>query len=111
MQYVIILIIWLHFIADFIMQNDKMAINKSSSDKWLAIHSFIYVIPFFMFGWQFMLFNAIAHFVVDYITSRGTSKLWNENKRHWFFVLIGFDQAIHLTILIISFCYMAEIWI
>jgi len=106
----ILLIIWIHFIADFILQNDKMAINKSSNNKWLFIHSFVYSIPFLIVGFSlnYVLFNGIFHFIVDWFTSRGTTKLWKENKRHWFFVLIGFDQMLHLTILIVS--YYAEFY-
>jgi Na+/proline symporter len=100
---IFLIIIWIHFIADFVFQTDKMALNKSKSNKWLGIHSLIYCIPFIFFGWQYAVVNGIIHFVIDYMTARGTSKLWNANKRHWFFVLIGLDQAIHITILIITF--------
>jgi len=110
MIYYILLIIWVHFIADFVLQSDRMAINKSSDNLWLSIHSLCYGLPFlalfFIFGIKFIVFNIVAHFIIDWITSKGTSKLWKENKRHWFFVLIGLDQAIHLTILITSFYHI-----
>lgn len=98
----ILILIWIHFVADFVLQNDKMALNKSKSNKWLGLHALVYGIPLLFFGWKFALFNGIAHFAVDYITSRGTSRLWIANQRHWFFILIGLDQAIHMTILLIS---------
>ena len=98
----ILIIVWIHFVADFIFQTDTMAINKSKSNKWLGIHAFTYCIPFVIFGWQYAAINGIAHFTVDYMTSRGTSKLWNANERHWFFALIGFDQAVHVTCLIVT---------
>ena len=101
-----ILLIWIHFIADFGLQNDKMSLNKSSSNKWLAIHCLVYSIPLLWWGWKFALINGVLHFVVDWVTSRGTTKLWLMNERHWFFVLIGFDQAIHLTLL-----YQIKIWL
>ena len=113
----ILAIVWAHWFADFILQNDTMAINKSSSNKWLGIHCSVYLWPIFLLGIIFggangilwAAINAIAHFVVDYFTSRGTSSLWKKNERHWFFVLIGFDQAIHMTILLVTAKYMGVI--
>lgn len=102
----IILLIWLHFIADFILQTDKMAKNKSKSNKWLTIHIVIYSIPFFWFGWLFAILNGIGHWVTDYYTSRYTSYLWAKEKRHWFFVVIGLDQAIHMTTLILTYHFL-----
>ena len=96
----IILIIWIHFFADFLLQNDKMALNKSSSNKWLFIHCLVYSIPLCIINWRWALVNGIFHLFVDWLTSRGTSYLWKKEKRHWFFCLIGFDQYLHLTILI-----------
>ena len=92
-------LIWMHFLADFVLQSDKMAINKSKEKKWLLIHCVIYGLPFLFFGWRFSLLCVTSHFVVDFVTSRITSKLWQLEKRYWFFVTIGFDQAIHLTLL------------
>ena len=93
-------IIWLHFIADFFLQNDKMALNKSSSNKWLGIHVAVYSIPFlWFFGWKYALFNGVAHFITDWISSRLAKKLWMDGERHWFFVVLGADQAVHMTCL------------
>jgi Protein of unknown function (DUF3307) len=101
-----IVLIWLHFIADFIFQTDKMAINKSSSNRWLGLHVACYTAPFFWFGWCFALVNGAAHFVTDWLTSRGTSYLWKKEERHWFFALIGLDQAIHTTTLFATYRWL-----
>lgn len=102
----IYLVIWMHFFADFILQTDKMAINKSTNWKWLSIHIVVYSLPFFYFGWRYALINAAAHFVTDAITSRCTSYLWKKEKRHWFFVVIGLDQAVHMTCLLWTLKYI-----
>jgi hypothetical protein len=99
-------LIWIHFIADFLLQSDEMAKNKHSSDKWLGLHSLIYCACFFLYGWKYVIINGIAHFVVDRITSRCTFKLYADGKYHWFFVVIGLDQAIHITILYATFLWL-----
>jgi hypothetical protein len=98
----ILILVWMHFVSDFILQTDKMAINKSSSWKWLSIHIGVYTLPFFWFGWKFALVNAGAHFVTDAISSRMTTALWKKQQRHWFFVVIGADQAAHMTVLLLT---------
>ena len=100
---VFLLIIWIHFIADFVLQNDKMSLNKSKSLSWLGIHSLIYGILFLYFGWIYALINSILHFIVDGITSRVNCRLLLLESKHWFFVGVGMDQAIHLTLLVISY--------
>ena len=94
-----ILIVWLHWFGDFILQSDRMALNKSKSNYWLSLHALTYGLPLLLLGWKFALVNAAAHGVVDFFTSRGTAWLWKKEERHWFFVTVGFDQAVHLTVL------------
>jgi len=103
---IILLLVWMHFVADFILQSDKMAKSKSSSSFWLLLHVVTYSIPFVFFGWIFALVNGAAHFITDWITSRITSKLWEQKEVHWFFAVIGFDQAIHMTTLILTYKYL-----
>jgi hypothetical protein len=109
-------LLWLltvHFIADFILQSDWMAQNKSKSNKALGLHVAAYTaallvgtaplafilqgpvpIPFLMAALWVSL-NGAAHFATDYITSRINSRLWAAKNVHWFFVGVGFDQLIH----------------
>ncbi len=104
----LIALVWMHFLADFMLQSHKMSINKSKSNKWLLYHVLVYSLIWCVFGWRFWIINAILHFVVDWFTSRGTSYLWKKQEVHWFFCLVGFDQAIHLTTLILLYNYLVK---
>ena len=105
---IVLLLVWMHFIADFILQSDNMAKNKSKSNKWLGFHVMVYGIPFLLFGPLYYLVNTAAHFITDFLTSRVSSKLYKENKIHWFFVVIGFDQAMHITTLLLTYIWLAQ---
>lgn len=99
-------ILFLHFIADFICQSDWMAKNKSSSNKALALHILVYSAIMSLVGFKFALINGALHFIVDYVTSRITKKLWQQQRVHDFFVVIGFDQFLHASCLILTFVYL-----
>ena len=102
----ILLLVLLHWIADFVLQSDDMANNKSKSNKWLGIHCLVYIIPFLLIGWKFAILNGIIHFGIDWCTSRVNSKLWEKKEIHWFFVDIGFDQAIHISTLVLTYIWL-----
>jgi len=65
----ILLLLITHYIVDFILQYNNMAIYKSSSLKWLYIHSMIYGICFIWVRVYFVLINTLLH-SIDYISSR-----------------------------------------
>ena len=118
-----------HFVGDFLLQSNMMALGKS---KWttldgasaLVSHALVYSLCFLPWGLSFALVTFFTHLVTDALTSRYlTSKLWfvkqtlagrvfhgntirqtffvdyEVSKRHWFFVAIGFDQLIHMATL------------
>jgi hypothetical protein len=119
---VVLTILFIHWIADFVCQTDKMAQGKSKNWTDLLNHTVIYstiwllpiaalfsmnhkittfhdaMIPFAFVGITF-----ICHTIQDYITSRINSKLWDDKKIHWFFVSIGFDQLLHFIQLILTY--------
>lgn len=109
--YIALALVWTHFVADFVLQSDKVAIAKSSDNGVLAMHVSLYTVPFFWVGLllplapyiAFLLFNWVAHFVTDYISSRATTRLYKAGRRHAFFVVIGLDQAVHMTCLFASY--------
>lgn len=113
---VAIVLVWAHFVADFVLQSDKVAIAKSSDNAVLARHVAIYmllslaVVPFFNNALMWLAFyfvNWAGHFATDYVSSRVCTKLYKAGERHWFFVVIGADQAIHLTTLFATFAWLA----
>lgn len=101
--HIILLIIWIHFVADFIFQSNYTAINKSKDNYVLLYHVIIYGVLFIPISFQYAVVNSMLHFIVDYITSRVTSILYRHDERHWFFVVIGLDQALHLTCLFVTY--------
>ena len=105
---ILLLLIWIHFVMDFVFQSNNVALNKSKNNAILLQHVTIYAIPLFLFNFWFGLVNAALHFVVDWVTSRCTHYFWSCDKRHWFFVTIGIDQAIHLTCLILTYIWLIK---
>ncbi len=101
--YVLIALVLMHFVADFIFQTDWVAKGKSTSNPILFWHVTLYCIPFLFISIEFAVINALLHFITDWFTSRATSYLWKKEQRHWFFVVIGLDQAIHMICLFSTF--------
>lgn len=113
---IILLLVWImfaHWVADFVCQTDKMALNKSKSNKWLSIHIGVYtlaltglLLPAIAAEPRVILYpvaNGLSHWLVDYVTSRLTTWAWTvKEDRHLFFVIIGFDQFLHVAILLLT---------
>jgi len=126
----IILILIAHFVADFIFQPHFIAVSKSYNIKHLIYHIIIYALAFFIiFGlsWYFMFYiigftitaevwlqmafgitivNSVLHYIIDYFTSNISGYFWKKQDYHNFFVIIGFDQLLHISLLIISYAEM-----
>jgi len=109
------LVIWVlftHWWSDFVCQTDAMAKNKSTSNIYLSAHvmalmavwSFFFVGILVDFGLgvyaSFILINGGLHWLVDWITSRWVSYYHKKDEIHEMFVIIGFDQFLHIS------CYL-----
>jgi len=105
----------LHFVGDFVFQTRQMAENKSKSIYWLTSHVLWYCVAFmpiaFLIGletqyieFQFVLFT--THWLTDFFTSKLTSYFWKKRKVKAFFMVIGFDQLIHIITLLLIFKYL-----
>ena len=116
----------IHWFADFVLQTDWQAQNKSKSNFALLSHtsnySLVWLLPMcLVFGkmkegattewivWTTLYFSIItffAHTITDYFTSRLNSKLWSAGKVHYFFVSVGFDQVLHYGQLFLTYHYL-----
>ena len=118
---VFLLLFSVHFLADFVFQSSKMATSKSKSLTWLSIHIGAYALvslitlTFLAFYYQATLvafywwgINVILHFIVDFVTSKITSRYWEQKNMRFFFVMIGLDQLIHTICLIVTFFLFIE---
>ena len=108
----LVVILFTHWLADFVFQSDETAKNKSSKFKVLLGHALSYAmywqITICLFYYlnklgaqdvsDVFLFGGItfaSHLFIDYVTSKYNKKLWEEGRTHDFFVSIGFDQLLH----------------
>ena len=103
--YVFIYILTAHWVADFVLQTRQMAENKSKDNIALATHGTAYTLGMMVLTLNpmYALVNGIAHVVVDYYTSRLSSRMWKKGDVHSFFVVIGFDQLLHVATLAITY--------
>jgi len=118
---IILLIIFIHWVADFIFQAEEWATNKSKSNVALYKHvitysTIWYFASSFILGiirpnettqWYvyssilFFLITFCCHFITDYITSRIVSRKFAKNEygspipNFGAFTVIGFDQVLH----------------
>jgi ABC-type multidrug transport system fused ATPase/permease subunit len=114
---VVLLFMFWHWVADFVLQTDWQAKNKSSNNLALLNHVLVYSMVFYamifflinpFIAAIFFVITFVAHFTTDYFTSRLNTKLWKEGKVHYFFVSIGFDQFLHYAQLFITYYLLTK---
>mgnify|MGYP001281164193 CR=1 FL=1 len=119
---VFILIVVMHWIADFIFQAEKWSLGKSKS--WLpllkhtTVYSSLWLIPVWVMtenlinSLLFVGVTFIAHTITDYFTSRIVSKKFANNyygssiPNFGAFSTIGFDQVLHYLQLILTWYWL-----
>jgi Protein of unknown function (DUF3307) len=106
-QWQFVALLAVHWFADFVLQSHWMAVNKSKRIDALALHVATYTGALLVGSGlilgvrqiaQLLLFvgvNGFLHFATDFVTSRITSRLWQQQREHDFFVAVGLDQLIH----------------
>ena len=125
MIWYVLFILVVHWFADFVLQTHHMSTRKSSSNYYLTMHVSVYtfttivlwalVFPFTPLHitslgiWASFAVIFVTHWVTDYFTSRWTSKLYKEVRFHDFFVVIGLDQVLHYTQLLLTFNYILQL--
>ena len=110
----ICLLLALHFIADFVFQPQSWRQQKSSNSYVLLAHSVTYAVVISLImtpitglvGALFMLVVlGFTHFVIDFISSRITKRLFEIGDPRNAFDIIGLDQLIHSIILVFTFVF------
>jgi len=105
-------ILFAHFLGDFLFQTNDMALNKSTSIKWLSLHVLAYTfslfaVAVFILGTKglllFLFWNALLHWIVDFFTSKVIARLSSLSNKKWFYTMIGFDQFLHAATLIVTY--------
>lgn len=121
---ILIIILFAHWIADFVLQTDWMAQGKSKEMTPLIAHGISYtggfaliiIIGLSISGYsetldvryilKFIFLNGLLHTITDFFTSRASSYFWQQKQVHNFFVVIGFDQMIHTVTILITWNWL-----
>ena len=104
----IITIIIGHWVGDYVLQTEKMAVGKATSIKWLSIHSVVWtlsmmiiVVPFSssVTIWVWVLIMGILHWAQDFVTSKINAFFQKKKWTKMFWLSIGTDQMLHYLIM------------
>lgn len=109
-----IALLFIHWVGDYLLQSNKMAVMKSQSIKWLTIHVLVYtavllvgvllLIPFHVIPIDhiatFILINGALHWITDLITSRIALRVVDTPRIYH--PVIGFDQFLHAVALLVT---------
>ena len=125
--FVILYLLFSHWVADFLFQTTHMGTYKSKSNKVLLLHTATYTLVMFLvlgvgghlcnaefitvrFLWFFPI-SFVAHTVQDYVTSRLTSMQFAANKYNGIdgaFTIIGIDQFLHYCQIFLTYLFLTQ---
>jgi hypothetical protein len=105
-----------HWFADFVLQSRRIAESKSSSLKSLFTHVALYtaalacvMVPILIqkhdlrLVLAFIVINGLCHLVTDFATSKMSAHAWKQEDKSNFWNIIGFDQSLHWSHLLITY--------
>lgn len=121
-----ILLLFAHFLGDFVLQSREMAMNKSSKLLFNLKHISLVLLPLLPIAYWYqihplkVLMYGILHGLQDWFiwplfkkirtkTYDLDKKSYKPLKDYWFIFTLGLDQFLHLIILFTLFS--GEIWI
>jgi len=110
-------LLFLHWLGDFVCQTRWMADNKSKRLDALSLHVFVYSLVLFCglaitTNWtindlcRFALINFVLHWTTDVTTSKLAKNALENKEIHKFFAIVGADQFLHATTLILTGYYL-----
>lgn len=70
-----------HFVGDYFLQSDWMALHKSKGTLRCLVHVLFYACPFLLLttSWKVLLFIAVTHFVFDHWPVVVRRMIWVKN--------------------------------
>lgn len=120
--HIILLVLFFHWVADFVCQDEKWSINKASWFEFLLRHTLVYsfimwmglllIFPTFAASILFFVITLVSHTLVDYFTSivvrqRFADKHFGSAIPNFGgFSIIGYDQLLHYVMLFYSLHYL-----
>jgi hypothetical protein len=109
-MFIAIALLFTHWVGDYALQTNDMAVNKYKSIRWLTIHVGVYAIPLSVtalvlftleFAVYYVIINALLHWITDFITSRIAYRF--HDRPRLYYPIVGFDQFIH------AFCLLRSV--
>ena len=117
----IVYLIFVHLLADIVLQGNKMNELKHRKMLYLSVHGGIYMVVLIIatqftlligltpiLALKFAVFNGLAHFVVDFFTGGWKETKWAKSSIRNHSLITIFDHFIHITLLLLSYDYLLD---